>query len=66
MKNRIRLNKEEKFMLRIFIIVLIGLIIRSYGLHIREQTIKSAELMYVTETGYAISFEGEEHYYSFS
>lgn len=61
-----RFTKEEKFMFRILIIVLIGLVIRFYGLHVREQTIQSAELTGVTETGYTISFNGEEHYYSFS
>ena len=61
-----KFTKEEKFMAKVLIIVIIGLLIRAYGLHVREQTIRAAELMYVTETGYAISFNGEEHYYSFS
>lgn len=61
-----KFNKEERFIIRILIIVLIGLMIRSYGLYIQKQTIQSAELTGVTETGYTISFAGEEHYYSFS
>lgn len=61
-----RFNKEEKFIIRIIIIVIIGLMIRFYGLHVQKQTIRSAELTGVTETGYTISFNGEEHYYSFS
>ena len=31
-----------------------------------EQAILDAELTSVTESGYTISFNGEEHYYSFS
>lgn len=61
-----KLNKEERFMVKVLIIILIGLMIRSYGLHVREQTIRAATLTGVTDSGYSISFEGEEHYYSFS
>ena len=61
-----KFNKEERFIIRILIIVLIGLMIRSYGLYVQKRTIQSAELTGVTETGYTISFAGEEHYYSFS
>ena len=61
-----KFNKEERFIIRILIIVLIGLMIRSYGLFVRNQTIRAATLTGVTETGYTISFGGEEHYYSFS
>lgn len=60
-----RFNKEEKFIIRIIIIVIIGLMIRYYGLYVRNQTIRAATLTGVTETGYTISFEGEEHYYTF-
>ena len=65
MKKHIHLNSEEKSLIWILIIVIIGLLIRAYGLHVREQTIRAATLTGVTETGYTISFEGEEHYYTF-
>ena len=61
-----RFNKEEKFIIRIIIIVIIGLMMIGYGKFVRNQTIRSAELTRVTDSGYSISFEGEEHYYSFS
>lgn len=61
-----RFTKEEKFIALVFVTVIIGLLIRAYGLHVQKQTIQSAELTGVTETGYTISFNGEEHYYSFS
>ena len=60
-----KLNKEERFIRNIIIIVVIGLLIRAYGLHVRNQTIRAAELTAVTENGYTLSFEGEEHYYTF-
>ena len=61
-----RFNKEEKFIIRIIIVVIIGLMVIGYGKFVRNQTIRAAELTAVTENGYSISFEGEEHYYSFS
>ena len=61
-----KLNKEERFIRNIIIVVLIGLMFVAYGNYIKKQVIQSAELTGVTETGYTISFAGEEHYYSFS
>ena len=61
-----KFNKEERFIIRIIIIVIIGLMVIGYGKFVRNQTIQSAELTGVTETGYTISFNGEEHYYTFS
>lgn len=66
MKKHIHLNSEEKFLIRIIIIVIIGLMMIGYGKFVRNQTIQSAELTGVTDSGYSISFNGEEHYYSFS
>ena len=60
-----KFNKEERFIIRIIIIVIIGLMVIGYGKFVRNQTIQSAELTGVTDSGYTISFEGEEHYYAF-
>ena len=60
-----KFNKEERFIIRIIIIVIIGLMVIGYGKFVRNQTIQSAELTGVTDSGYTISFEGEEHYYTF-
>ena len=60
-----RFTKEEKFIALVLVTVIIGLMIRSYGLYVRNQTIQSAELTGVTDSGYTLSFEGEEHYYTF-
>ena len=60
-----KFNKEERFIIRIIIIVIIGLMVIGYGKFVRNQTIRAATLTAVTENGYSISFEGEEHYYTF-
>lgn len=60
-----RFNKEEKFIIRITITVIIGLMVIGYGKFVRNQTIRAAELTAVTENGYTLAFEGEEHYYTF-
>lgn len=60
-----KFNKEERFIIRIIIVVLIGLMFVAYGNYIKKQTIQSAMLTGVTDSGYTISFEGEEHYYTF-
>ena len=61
-----KFNKEERFIIRIIIIVIIGLMVIGYGKFVRNQTIRAAELTAVTENGYTLAFEGEDHYYSFS
>ena len=61
-----KFNKEEKFIALTLVTVIIGLMFVAYGNYIKKQTIQSAELTGVTENGYTISFEGEEHYYTFN
>ena len=60
-----KLNKEERFIRNIIIVVIIGLMVIGYGKFVRNQTIRAAELTAVTENGYTLAFEGEEHYYTF-
>lgn len=63
------MNSEKKFIIRILILVVVGLMFVAYGKYmtkvVREDTIKSAELVEVTDDGYLISFDGEVHSYSF-
>lgn len=61
-----KFNKEERFIALVFVTVLIGLMFVAYGNFLKKQVIQSAELTGVTDSGYTISFAGEEHYYSFS
>ena len=60
-----KFNKEERFIALVFVTVLIGLMFVAYGNYIKKQTIQSATLTGVTDSGYTLSFEGEEHYYTF-
>ena len=64
-----KINSEEKFLIRIIIFVAVALMFVGYGKYmdkvVREETIKSAELIEVTDDGYIISFDGEEHIYDY-
>jgi hypothetical protein len=64
----LKLTKEEKFVTKLIILVLIGLLFVFYG-HwlenkVRQETIESAELISVDDDGYSISFNGETHWYT--
>lgn len=63
------MKSEKKFIIRMVIFVAIGLIFVAYGKYVtktvREDTIKSAALVVTNEDGYVISFDGEEHAYSY-
>lgn len=64
-----KINSEEKFLIHIIIFVAVALMFVGYGKYmdkvVREETIKSAELIEVTDDGYIISFDDEAHSYSF-
>lgn len=64
-----KINSEYKFIIRMFIFVAVGLMFVAYGKYVdkvvREETIKSAELIEVTNNNYIISFDGEEHIYDY-
>lgn len=64
-----KINSEYKFIIRILILVAIGLMFVVYGNYltktVRNETIRSAELVGTTDDGYIISFDGEAHSYSF-
>lgn len=62
-----KFTKEEKFIAKMVIIVVIGLLVRQYGLYIQNKTIESAKLYSVnqnTHTEYTIEFDGEYHNYT--
>lgn len=63
------MKSEMKFIKRLMVMVVIGLLFVAYG-HwltktVRESTIKSATLVESNEDYYIISFDGEAHSYSF-
>ena len=66
---KFRLTSEEKFIILIAIIVIIGLLVRCYGNYLikktTEEVITSAVLVESSDEGYTLSFEGEEYYYTF-
>ena len=71
MKNIIRnITNEEKFLAIIIATVLVGLIVRGHINKMVERAtnkvITSAVLVESSNQHYILSFNGEEHYYSFS
>ena len=63
------MKSEMKFIKRLIVMVVIGLLFVAYG-HwltktVREDTIKSAVLVESNEYYYTISFDGEEHIYDY-
>lgn len=63
------INKEEKFVIILVIIVVIGLTCVKFCNHLVEktidQTIKNAVLVESNESGYTLNFYGQEYNYSF-
>ena len=63
------INKEEKFIISLIIIVIIGLCCVRFCNHLVEktidQTIKNAVLVESNENGYVLNFYGQEYNYSF-
>lgn len=73
MKNiihNIHITNEEKYLCIILITVLMGLIIKGHINKVVEkatnEVITSAVLVESSNQHYVLSFNGEEHYYSFS
>lgn len=62
---KFRLTSEEKFLVIIVLTVLIGLCIRWYGNFVRQNVIENVTLVESSDEHYILSFEGEEHYYTF-
>ena len=63
------MKSEMKFIKRLMVMVVIGLLFVAYG-HwltktVREDTIKSATLVEYNENTYTISFDGEEYIYDY-
>ena len=63
------ISKEEKFIISLIIIVIIGLGCVRFCNHLVEktidQTIKNAVLVKSNENGYTLNFYGQEYEYSF-
>lgn len=63
------INKEEKFIITLIIIAIIGLGCVRFCNHLVEktidQTIKNAVLVESNESGYTLNFYGQEYSYSF-
>lgn len=63
------MKSEKKFIVRIIILVVVGLMFVAYGKYVtakvRNEVINSATLVESNEDYYTISFDGEEHIYDY-
>lgn len=63
------MKSEKKFVIRMVILVVVGLIFVAYGKYVttkvRNEVINSATLVESNEDYYTISFDGEEHIYDY-
>ena len=63
------MKSEKKFVIRMVILVVVGLMFVAYGKYIaakvRNEVINSATLVESNEDYYTISFDGEEHIYDY-
>lgn len=63
------INKEEKFIITLIIIAIVGLICVKFCNHLVEktinETIENAVLVESNENGYVLDFYGQEYSYSF-
>ena len=63
------INKEEKFIITLIIIAIVGLICVNFCNHLVEktinETIENAVLVESNENGYVLNFYGQEYNYSF-
>lgn len=55
---------ERKYLKKLLVLVLVGLLFVAYGRYVENSVIKSAELVEVWDGGYIISFDGQEHIYN--
>lgn len=66
---KFRFNKEEKFLIKLLVLVAIGMLFRGYGLwltdKVEQETIEKAVLVESNDKGYTLSFDGEEYWYTF-
>ena len=55
---------EMKFIKKLLVLVLVGLLFVAYGHYLKKEVIESAELVEITEHSYIISYDGEAHIYN--
>lgn len=54
----------KKSVMRVLAIVVVCVLFVAYGQYVKAQTIKCAVLVECDDTGYVISFDGDEHIYT--
>lgn len=57
--------KEKRFIKKMLVLVLVGLLFVAYGKYVEKEVIKSANLVEVSEKCYFIEFNGQVHKYNY-
>lgn len=57
--------KEKRFIQKMLVLVLVGLLFVAYGKYVEKKVIESANLIEVSENGYSIEFNGQIHNYNY-
>ena len=57
--------KEKRFIQKVLVFVLVGLLFVAYGKYVEKEVIESANLIEVSENGYFIEFNGQVHKYNY-
>ena len=57
--------KEKRFIQKMLLLVLVGLLFVAYGRYVEKEIIKSANLVEVSENYYFIEFNGQVYKYNY-
>lgn len=61
-----KLNSEERFLIRILVLVAIGLMFVAYGHYMEKHIMQNLTIENVTGNAVYIGYEGDIHYYSYN
>lgn len=61
-----KINSEERFLIRILILVTIGLMFVVYGHYMEKHIMQNLTIENVTENTVYVGYGGEVHYYSYN
>ena len=57
--------KEKRFIQKMLLLVLVGLLFVAYGRYVEKEVIESANLIEVSGNGYSIKFNGQVYKYNY-
>lgn len=61
-----KLNSEERFLVRVLALVIIGLMFVAYGHYMEKHIIENLTIENVTENSVTIGYDGDVYYYLYN